>query len=117
MPPGMSRRLVASMMRPAFSVGSCVAMAVTRSPEMPTSARYVSVAVTTVALRITVSKRMEIPQREHYTPRVRSAVVMRQDFVFVDCEGLLFLAGRSVDVELGDAGLAETGGCFAWGAG
>src|SRR5690242_470646 len=58
MPPGMSSRLVASMTRVAFSAESCAATALTRSPEMPTSARYVSVAVTTVALRITVSKRM-----------------------------------------------------------
>src|SRR5579859_2022338 len=58
MPPGINSNPVASMMRPAFSTGSCVAMAPTRSPVIPTSARQVSVAVTTVALRITVSKRM-----------------------------------------------------------
>src|SRR2546422_971583 len=61
MPPGITRQPVASRTRPAFSVGSWVAMAVTLSPEMPTSARNVSVAVTTVPLRITVSKRICAP--------------------------------------------------------
>src|SRR6266853_1672900 len=62
MPPGMIRQPLASWMRVAFSVGSWAAMAVTLSPLMPTSAREVSVAVTTVPLRITVSKRIGAPQ-------------------------------------------------------
>src|SRR5437660_552 len=39
MPPGIRSRPVASVTRPEFSVGSCAAMALTRSPVMPTSAR------------------------------------------------------------------------------
>src|SRR5260370_40022129 len=58
MPQGMTRQPVASTTLLVFSVGSCAPMAATVSPLMPTSAREVSVAVTTVPLRITVSKRM-----------------------------------------------------------
>src|ERR1051325_8149859 len=76
MPPGISSRPLASMTRPAFSAGSCAAMALMRSPEMPKSARKVSVAVTTVAFRMMVSKRMGIPSgRELYT--TRSRVILR----------------------------------------
>src|SRR6266480_3857357 len=91
MPPGITRQPVASITRPVFSTGSWAARAVTLSPLMPTSAREVSVAVTTAPLRITVSKRISTPQGRFSAARKRMQEAKRgfpRAFVSVASKGL-----------------------------
>src|ERR1700732_1179462 len=104
MPPGRTKWLPASRTRPAFSVGSPAPIAEILSPAMPTSATDVSVAVTTVPFRITVSKRIcALDLNCGFGNRL----VVRKNIPSVDVQGLFFVAAHQIYVELRNADLPQ----------
>src|SRR6266851_9114912 len=81
-------------------------MAEILSPMMPMSATHVSVAVTTVPFRITVSKR--ICAGLDLSRGFRNGVtVARKDFAAVNFQCFFFIAAHQVDIELRYAGLPQ----------
>src|SRR5712691_9382854 len=95
------------MIRPVFSEGRCAPIADTLSPAMPTSPAYMSVAVTMIPFRISVSKRMPSPPVCCSDHPLRSGLATRDNVAAIGIQGLLFVAAHQIDVELRHAGAAQ----------
>src|SRR5260370_37157613 len=96
------------MIRAAFSEGRWATIADTLSPAVPTSPAYMSVAVTMIPFRISVSKRMPSPpvcSCDHHP--LRSGFATRDDVAAIHIQGLLFVAAHQLDIESRHSGAAQ----------